>query len=117
MSCSHPALNCVLVPCAETFFHSGALFNPSWDDATKSKFTEMINSKLTFLKKNYIGQDPYLNPQQPSIACIYLYIVLTWAGFLGISLDSYPKTKQFVEQVGQNPKIKSAQEKMNAGSK
>jgi len=91
--------------------------SPSWDDATKAKFKEIINTKLAFLEKHYIGQDEFLNPQQPSIACIYLYIVLSWAGFLGISLDTYPKTKQFFEQVGQNPKIKAAQEKMGAASK
>lgn len=72
---------------------------------------------MAFLEKNYIGQDEFLNPQQPSIATIYLYIVLSWTGFLGISLDNYPKTKQFSEQVGQNPKIKAAQDKMNAASK
>jgi len=36
---------------------------------------------------------------------------------VGIDLDSYPKVKQFFEQVGQDPKIKSAHEKMTAASK
>ncbi len=58
-----------------------------------------------------------MNPKQPSIATIYLYIVLSWSGFVGIDLDSYPKVKQFFEQVGQDPKIKSAHEKMTAASK
>ena len=91
--------------------------SPSWDDATKQKFKDQIYKKLEFLEKNYIGKDEFLNPEEPSIAAIYLFVVLSWSGYLGIKLDDYPKVKQFSEQVGQNPKIKAAQEKMAAASK
>ena len=93
------------------------LFNPSWDDATKQKFKDTIYKKFDYLEKNYLGQDPFLNPEQPSIAAIYLYVVLTWSPFVGISLDQYPKVKQFMEQVASNSKIKAALEKLHAGSK
>ncbi|KAL3145152.1 hypothetical protein ABBQ38_001752 [Trebouxia sp. C0009 RCD-2024] len=93
------------------------LFNPSWDDATKQKFKDAVYKKLECLEKHYIGQDPFLNPQQPSIAAIYLYVVLTWSPHLGLSLDEYPKVKHFKEQMGANTKIKAALDKLQAGSK
>ncbi|KAL3145269.1 hypothetical protein ABBQ32_001007 [Trebouxia sp. C0010 RCD-2024] len=93
------------------------LFNPSWDDATKQKFKDAVYKKLEYLEKHYIGQDPFLNPQQPSIAAIYLYVVLTWSPHLGLSLDKYSSVKQFMEQMGSNSKIKAALDKLQAGSK
>lgn len=36
---------------------------------------------------------------------------------MGISLDKYPKLKQFSEQVLSNSKIKAAQDKLQAQSK
>ena len=93
------------------------LFNPSWDEATKQKFKDTIYKKLDFLEKHYIGQDKFLDPQQPTIATIYLYVVLSWSPYVDISLDKYSKVKQFFQQVGSNSKIKAAQEKMQAGSK
>lgn len=93
------------------------LFKPSWDDATKQKFKDTIYAKLDHLEKHFIGQDPFLNPQQPTIATIYLFVVLSWSPFVGISLDKHSKVKQFTEQVMANNKIKAAQDKMQASSK
>lgn len=93
------------------------LFKPTWSDETKQTFKDVIYDKLYYVEKNYIGQDPFLNPQQPTIATIYLYVVLGWSQYVGISLDKYPKIKQFLEQVGSHSKIKAAQEKMQAASK
>ena len=95
----------------------GSLFNPSWDDATKQKFKDAVYVKLDYLEKHYIGQDPFLNPQQPTIATIYLFVVLGWSQYVGISLDKYSKLKQFSEQVAANSKIKAAQDKLQARSK
>lgn len=93
------------------------LFNPSWDDVAKQKFKDALYSKLEYLEKHYIGTDPFLNPQQPTIATIYLYVVLTWSPHLGISLDKYSKLKQFMDEVKSHSKIKAALEKLQAGSK
>ena len=95
----------------------GPLFNPSWDDATKQKFKDIIYSKLDYLEKHSIGQDPFLNPQQPTIAAIYLFVVLSWSQYVGVSLDKYSKLKQFSEQLAANSKIKAAQDKLQAQSK
>ena len=95
----------------------GPLFSPGWDDVSKQKFKDKIITKLTFLEKNFLGQDPALNPQQPSIAGIYLFIVLSWNSFLGVDTSSFPKIKKFQEEFGANKQVKEAQEKMNVGSK
>lgn len=93
------------------------LFSPLWDDAAKQKFKDIIYKKLDYVEQHLIGQNPFLNPQQLTIAAIYLYVVLSWSQFLGISFDKYTKIQQFVEQVGSNSKIKAAQDEMQAASK
>lgn len=93
------------------------LFSPTWDDAGKEKFKDAIYGKLGCLEKLYIDRDPFLDPQQPSIATIYLFLVLSWSPYVGVCLDKYPKVQQFVERVGSNSKVKAAWEKMQAGSK
>ena len=93
------------------------LFSPGWDDAAQQMFKDAIYAKLDILEKLYIDQDPFLNPWQPTIATIYLFVVLTWSPYVGISFDKYSKVKQFVEQVGSNSKVKAAWDKMQDGSK
>ena len=93
------------------------LFNPSWDDATKQKFKDAVYTKLNYVEQHLIGQNTFLNPEQLTIATIYLYVVLTWSPFVGISLDKYPKVQQFVQQVGSNTKIKAAQDQMKGAGK
>ena len=94
-----------------------ALFSPGWDDAAKQNFKKAIYRKLDCLERHYMGQDLFLNPQQPTIATIYLYVVLTWSPYVGINLATYSKVKQFVDQVGSNSKIQAAWDKMENGNK
>ena len=93
------------------------LFSPAWDDATKQQFKDLVYRKLDYVEQHLIGQNQFLKPQQPTIATIYLYVVLTWSPYVGISLDKYSKIKQYMEQVGSQSKVKAAQEQMQAASK
>lgn len=92
------------------------MFSPIWDVAAKEKFKDAIYSKLDCLEKLYIDRDPFLNSQQPTIATIYLYLVLTWSPCVGICLDRYHLVKQFMKDVGTNSKVRAAWNKMQAGS-
>ena len=54
------------------------LFGPSFDGNARSTFVELFRKKLEYLNKGRISDDPAFSTQQPTIAGIYAWVVLSW---------------------------------------
>jgi glutathione S-transferase len=71
----------------------GALFNPTLSpeakEAAKGNALKKIDQLLALLDG---GKKPFLNGKSLSAADIYAYIVLSWCGYLGITLPAAAQT-------------------------
>eukprot|EP01087_Luapelamoeba_hula_P007164 TRINITY_DN173_c0_g1_i3.p1 TRINITY_DN173_c0_g1~~TRINITY_DN173_c0_g1_i3.p1 ORF type:complete len:214 (-),score=29.05 TRINITY_DN173_c0_g1_i3:64-705(-) len=100
-----------------TEFHKtvGILFNPSIDEAVREHFTKQAYTKLDFLENNLLkGGRTYLHGSTLTIADVYLYITLTWAPYLKLSLDKYPSVQNFFAGIKALPVVQEATQRMQA---
>jgi glutathione S-transferase len=86
----------------------GNLFNPTISAEVKAFFLEQIAAKLTHLNTALLKDKTYLVGEQLSIADVYLYICLSWSGYLGLDLSPYPNVQSFFQRVGDLEGIKGA---------
>lgn len=56
----------------------GPMFGGGWDDAAKKKMLDKFRSKLEYLNKGRVNDDPAFSTQQVTIAGLYLSVVLSW---------------------------------------
>lgn len=54
------------------------MFGPAFDDNARRTFVELFRKKLEYLNKGRISDDPAFSTQQPTIAGIYAWVVLSW---------------------------------------
>ena len=57
---------------------------------------------LTGGKKNVVGNDL-------TIVDIYLSVVLSWSGYVGVDLSSYANINKFIESYKADPKVQAGQ--------
>lgn len=84
----------------------GPLFNPTLSEEFKAFFLQGVNAKLTFLNDNLLKDKEYLAGGKLSVADIYLYICLSWSGYLNIDLTPFPNVAAFFERVSNLDAIK-----------
>jgi len=87
----------------------GGLFNPTIGPEVKAHITANANKKLAYLEgifsKNpgFLGGTPNAN-----IADFYLYIVLGWTKYVGLSLEAYPHVQAYIQKVADLDGVKAA---------
>lgn len=89
----------------------GGLFNPTLTADTKAHVTANAHRRLDFLDKE-LADKPYMTGEKVSIADLYLYIVLTWTPYVGLTLDKHAHVKAFFERVGALDAVKAAHARM-----
>lgn len=92
----------------------GNLFNPTIAAEVKEYFLKQSAVKLTYLNDVVLKDKNYLANDKLSIADVYLYICLSWSGYLGIDLAAYPHVQAFFQRVGDLDGVKVAHEAMSA---
>lgn len=83
------------------------LFRPGTSDDVKKQATDAIANRLAYVNNQLAGKQ-YLVAEQFSIADIYLFTVVGWMGFLGMSTDAYPHVQGLVARVGARPGAQAA---------
>ncbi len=83
------------------------LFSADTLDQVKQSAIEKIGKRLDFVEAALAGKD-YLTGNTFTIADAYLYVVVNWTGFVGISLDKWPLVKAFHARVGARPSVQAA---------
>lgn len=82
------------------------LFNPETAEATKTAAHATLAARYGYLDK-VLGQRDYLN-ERFSVADIYLFVVSTWAGHVGVDLTPYPSVQAFLQRIGARPAVQQA---------
>jgi glutathione S-transferase len=93
-------------------------YGPLFGHADKRDlFYPGLHRKLKYvndtLLKNATADAPFLFGKNFTIADSYLYIILSWSGYVGVDLAAYDKVKAFSAAVAALPKVKEAHEIMN----
>lgn len=84
----------------------------------KAKQLAKLANRLKYLdekilaggKKNVVGTDL-------TIVDIYLSVVLSWSGYVGVDLSSYVNINKFIEGIKNDPKVQAAQAALAQASK
>jgi glutathione S-transferase len=83
------------------------LFNPSSSEDMKNFARTNLKKRLNWLD-NALGSKTFLMGDQFTVADAYLYVVLTWAGHVGIDLSKWPALKRHNERIGARPHVIAA---------
>lgn len=85
----------------------GPLFGPLSAEA-KTAQLEKLNKKLEYVNNTLLQDKTYLVGDKFSIADSYLYIILSWSGYVGVDLTPYPAIQAFSEAIGKLPFVVEA---------
>ncbi|WP_246130442.1 glutathione transferase GstA [Nitrospirillum pindoramense] len=93
-----------------TDLHKGfsPLFNPATPDDYKTVAKQNLDRRFAYLEAVLADGRSYLTGETFTVADAYAYVVLTWAGKVGVDLAAYPKLSAFFTRVGQRPKVQAA---------
>jgi glutathione S-transferase len=83
------------------------LFNTSSSEDMKNFARANLKKRLHWLD-NALGSKTFLMGDQFTVADAYLYVVLTWAGHVGIDLSKWPTLKRHNERIGARPYVIAA---------
>mmetsp|Transcript_13217 Transcript_13217/g.15123 ORF Transcript_13217/g.15123 Transcript_13217/m.15123 type:complete len:210 (-) Transcript_13217:90-719(-) len=83
------------------------------DEEERKKLTQNLNKKLEFVEKELLedGKKKFLVGESFTVADSYLYIVLTWAGYLKLELPE--KLKAYRDNIGELSFVKEAHAAMS----
>jgi len=98
---------------SEVHTNYGPLFNPASSAEVKSAAIANLSKKFKHLSENVIGKKgAYLTSDAVTIADLYLYIVLSWSGYVGVELSPFPVVQAFYERIKAIPAVAAAHERM-----
>jgi len=76
----------------------GPQFNPNLSAEVKTSLKEAASAKLfPFFTDKMLGEKHFLGGDAPNSADIYMYICLSWSGYVGLTLP--PKVQAYYERV------------------
>ncbi|MFU1478215.1 glutathione binding-like protein [Roseovarius sp. C7] len=80
------------------FFSGGEM-----DDARRTKVEAGVARRAAHIERTLADGRDYLLGDTYSVVDAYAFVVLNWAGFVGVSLDAHPKTQAYVARVAARP--------------
>lgn len=83
------------------------LFMPGTSDDAKAAARTAVGNRLNYIEQQMAGHD-YLMGSQFTVADAYLFTVLGWCGYVGMSLDDWPALKSYMARVGARPAVQQA---------
>ncbi|WP_017463384.1 glutathione transferase GstA [Dyella ginsengisoli] len=83
------------------------LFMPTTSDDAKQAALQMITTRFA-VPARQLEQTIYLLGQQFGLADIYLFVVLSWSGYVGVDLSPWPSLQQFMGRVGSREATQAA---------
>jgi glutathione S-transferase len=93
---------------SEVHANFGPLFYPV-ADAVKERARENLAKKFTFIQDNLLKDGKrFLVGGAFSSADAYLYIVLSWTGYVNIDLKPYPVLEAYFHHIKELPNVKDA---------
>lgn len=90
----------------------GGLFYPASEEI-HNYIREKLGKKLTYIENTLIGDKNFVVGDSFTVADAYLYIVLTWTGYLKVDLAPYPHIQAYVERIANLESVKAALARIN----
>jgi glutathione S-transferase len=87
---------------------TGPLWNPANAPDAIAFARSRLDAKLKHLNDVLIGDKKFLVGDYFTVADSYLYIVLSWTGYLQIDLTPFPKVQAYVEGIKNLEAVKAA---------
>lgn len=97
---------------AEWHAHLGQLFNPALGEEVKAHILAIVNRKLTYMNDVMLKDKEYVTGSELSIADFYLFVTLTWTGYLKVDISGFPVVEAYFKRMSEHPAVTSAQEAM-----
>lgn len=90
-------------------FHGtvGGLFYPGSDEV-KAHIREKLAKKLAYVENTFVGKKSFVVGDSFTVADAYLYICLSWFGYVQVDLTPFPNTKAYFERIGALENVKAA---------
>jgi glutathione S-transferase len=92
-----------------TEIHKGfdPLWNPTTPDAVKQATKDRLFQRFAYVDQQLDGRS-YLAGERFTVADAYLFAVVNWTNFHGLSLGDYPNLAAFMDRVAARPKVQEA---------
>jgi glutathione S-transferase len=84
------------------------LFHPGKTDAEKDAAREVLQKKFEWLESRLADGRAYLTGSNFTVADAYAFVVTNWSNVTGVSLEAWPKLKDYVARVGARPSVQAA---------
>jgi glutathione S-transferase len=86
----------------------GPLFNPSLTPEMKAHVLTNYLKKVKYVNDVLLNDKEYLVGSSVTIADFYLYITLTWVGYVGADISPYTNVLSYVERIKTLPAVVAA---------
>jgi len=73
------------------------------DEARREKAEAGVGRRAAHIERSLADGRDFLMGDTFTVADAYAFVVLNWAGFVGVSLDAHPKTQAFVARIAARP--------------
>lgn len=83
---------------------AGALFNPAAPEAWRQVVQGLLGRRFGFIEGR-LGDNPYIEGAQFTVADAYLFTVLSWSRPLKIDLTPWPGLSAYVTRIRSRPKV------------
>jgi glutathione S-transferase len=83
------------------------LFHPGKTDAEKDAAREVLQKKFEWLESRLDDGRAYLTGSNFTVADAYAFVVTNWSNVTGVSLEAWPKLKDYVARVGARPSVQA----------
>jgi glutathione S-transferase len=85
----------------------GPLWNPTTPEAVKKATRDRLFQRFAYLDQQLAGRS-YLMGAHFTVADAYLFTVVNWTNFHGLSLAAYPNLSAFMGRVAARPAVREA---------
>ena len=73
------------------------------DEAQRKHAGAAVQRRAAHIERSLTDVRDFLIGDRFSVADAYAFVVLNWAGFVGVSLEAYPKTQAYLARIAARP--------------
>ena len=86
------------------FFHGEA------GEERRAPAEAVLSRRIDDVEAMLAEGQPWLGGDRMTVADIYLFVILNWSGFIGFSLDRWPRITAFMVRMGERSSVRAALE-------
>lgn len=83
------------------------LFSKSASDGVKNHVCDLLTRRLGYVEIQ-LANKPYLMGDTFTVADAYMFVVLSWSGYVDFDLDQFPAVKEYMTRITARPTVLAA---------